>query len=197
MAYCRAIQTGEGFKSYCAGNFSGAVHSTFRRAVNLRMEDALVCIATPDVGGAYHCLNVAEKDLSFFVPGQPVRFSSEGVTVGGTYISLQDVPVYRSELSPSLRGTASGPMILRFKQIMDRKAPQAGVHTGREPELLRLLHTTELAAAATYPCGRRYSAGVFGDLCAHGRRRKTVFGASQCGFKKPPPHGRYQRADAS
>ena len=148
MAYCQAIQAGEGFKSHCAGNSSGAVHSAFRRAVNLRMEDALICIATPDVGGAYHCLNVAEKDISFFVPGQPVRFSSEGVTVGGIYISLQNVPLYRSPLSPSLRGTASGPMILRFKQIMDRKAPRAGVHTGREPELLCLLHTTELAAAA-------------------------------------------------
>ncbi len=148
MAYCRAIQTGEGVIKYCAGNCSGAVHSVFRRAVNLKMEDALLCIATPDVGGAYHCLNVAEQDLSFFVPGQPVRFSLEGITAGGTFISLQNVPLYRSPLKPLLRGTANGSITTRFKQIMDRKAPHAGVHTGREPELLRLLHTKEHAAAA-------------------------------------------------
>ncbi|HWR24583.1 MAG TPA: DUF2877 domain-containing protein [Feifaniaceae bacterium] len=134
--------------TYCAGNSTGAVHSAFRRAVNLRMEDALVCIAASDVGGAHRCLNVAERDLSFFVPGRPVRFYENGVAVGGIYISLIDVPLYRSPLSPSLRGPANGPMIVRFKRIMDRKTPNAGIHTGREPELLTNLATTEQLAAA-------------------------------------------------
>lgn len=148
MAVCRAIQTGAGILKYCAGNSSGAVHSVFRRAVNLDMGDALLCIAAPDVGGAYHCLNVREQDLSFFVQGQPVFFSLEGVTVGGTFISLQNVPLYESPLKPDLRGTLDDTLIMRFKQIMDRKAPRAGIHTGREPEILRLLHTKEHAAVA-------------------------------------------------
>ena len=148
MADCRAIQTGEGFLMYCAGNSSGAVHSVFKRAVNLRMQDALICIATPEFGGAYHCLNVAEQDVSFFTPGQPVHCSLEGLTAGGIFISLENIPLYRSPLPPFMRGTVSGPMTVRFKQIMDRKASHAGIHTGREPELLTLLHTKESAAVA-------------------------------------------------
>lgn len=195
MADCRAIQTGEGIMTYCAGHSSGAVHSAFRRAVNLRMEDALLCIAAPDVGGAHHCINVAEKDLSFFEPGQPVRFSSAGVTVGGTYISLQNVPLYRSPLSPSLRGTASGPIILRFKQIMDRKAPQAGIHPGYEPGLLHLLHTTEPAAAAARligfgpgltPAGDDILLGYLAIYAHMGGEKKRLFALRNAVIKNLP-----------
>ncbi len=148
MAYCRATQVGEGFLTYCAGNSAGAVHSVFRRAVNIKLEGALICIATAEVGGAHHCLNVAEKDLSFSVPGQPVRLSLDAVVAGDISISLKDIPLYRSPLQNSLQGTVSEPVTVRFKQIMDRKAPGAGVHTGREPGILTLLHTKEHAADA-------------------------------------------------
>ena len=148
MAACRAIQTGEGFKSHCVRESSGAVHSVFHRAVNIKSGNVLLCIATAELGGAYHTLNVSETDLTFFIPGQPFRFDLECVKVGNISIALCSVPLYRSPLPRMLRGTVSESIVLRFKQIMDRNAPNAGIHTGREPELLHLLSTKEHAATA-------------------------------------------------